>query len=268
MKLKKEPRAVCFLFVFAAAALFADSFSEGKELFRMNKPLEAIPLLVQALSEENVPPETYIYLGLAYYQTGQLRQSVDTFLAGAEKSGTNKRVLYYNAGNAAFKMGNFSEAEELFSFASAADPNFAGAVLNKANAQLKQDKLEEAAVSYETYLEKKPDAPQADAVKKIIAAISDELNARSREKERLALEAERLKAEEARIAAEKEARRQEEERLAAERAAAEAERLAAAAERRRQLLEEVSASLQAAGSENISAGTEGVMGYDYESELD
>ena len=40
------------------------------------------------------------------------------------------------------------------------------------------------------------------------------------------------------------------------------------AERRKKLLEDIAASLQSADSTNVSAGTDGVMEYEYESELD
>ena len=85
---------------------------------------------------------------------------------------------------------------------------------------------------------------------------------------RLAQEAERMKAEEERIraeneriaAAQAEAQRLENERIAAEQAAE--------AERRRKLLEDVAASLQNTETTSVNAGTEGVIDYEYESELD
>lgn len=82
----------------------------------------------------------------------------------------------------------------------------------------------------------------------------------------------RIQAENQRIAEEKaEAARKEAERLAAEKAAEEA-RLAAQreaeAERRRKLLEEVAASLQDTETTGMNAGSEGVIEYEYESELD
>ena len=49
----------------------------------------------------------------------------------------------------------------------------------------------------------------------------------------------------------------------------EQERLATLeAERSKKLLEDIAASLQSADSTNVSAGTDGVMEYEYESELD
>ena len=90
------------------------------------------------------------------------------------------------------------------------------------------------------------------------------------EQERLAAEqAEEARREAERLAAEEE--RREAERVAAQKAAEEA-RLAAqreaAEERRRRLLEEVAASLQETETTGMNAGSEGVIEYEYESELD
>ena len=61
---------------------------------------------------------------------------------------------------------------------------------------------------------------------------------------------------------------QEIERLMQELAKLEQEKAALEAERRKKLLEDIAASLQSADSTNMSAGTDGVMEYEYESELD
>ena len=92
--------------------------------------------------------------------------------------------------------------------------------------------------------------------------LAEEMERQRLEQERL--EEERRRAEEERLAAEKAA---EEERLAAERAAEE-KRLAEEAERRRKLLEDVANSLHKTDSTNMSSGTEDIIEYEQESELD
>ncbi|MBQ1198486.1 MAG: hypothetical protein IIX47_07805, partial [Spirochaetaceae bacterium] len=206
---------------------------------------------------ENTPSSVYNFLGLSYYQVGKYQQSLDTFIKGTTKDNTNKRILYYNAGNTAFAMGNFSLADQYFSFSYAADNNFSSALLNRANTKMKLDQLQNASDDYTQYLIIEPNSPQRPEIERMIALSAGELQLR--EQERIAREQEeiRLKEEQARIAAEMEKQRIEQERLAA-----------LEAERRKKLLEDIAASLQSADSTNMSAGTDGVMEYEYESELD
>lgn len=277
--------------IFLSFVLFAsDAYEKGFTLFSTNKPDESIPYFVTAMGESSVSPSVYVYLGIAYYQTGQYEKSLEISRKGLSVSGTNKRIIAFNAGNSAYAMGDYPTAEEMYSLASAADPAFASPVLNRANARLSQQKYGDALVDYQNYLLLDPATEQRQEVEAIIRALQTEIIFQEQEAERLAQEAERIKAEEERfkaeqerIAAEKaEAERKEQERLAAERAAEEArlaaeraaeeERLAqqraADAERRRKLLEEVAASLQDAETTNMNAGSEGVIEYEYESELD
>ena len=257
----------------------SDAYETGYNLFSTNKPAEAIPYLESALSDLAVPPAVYIYLGIAYYQTGKYAESLDVFKKGLSASGTNKRIIAFNAGNSAYAMRDYATAEERFSLASVADPAYAAPVLNRANARLSQDKLQGALEDYQRYLVLDPYSSQRAEVEAIIRALQGEMVYREEEKERLVQEEKRMKEEEARIQAENqriaeekaEAARQEAARLEAERAAEEA-RLAAQreaeAERRRRLLEEVAASLQDTETTGMNAGSEGVIEYEYESELD
>ena len=257
----------------------SDAYETGYNLFTTNKPAEAIPYLETALNDVAVSPSIYVYLGIAYYQTGKYPESLDVFKRGLSASGTNKRIIAFNAGNSAYAMRDYATAEEMFSLASVADPAYAAPVLNRANARLSQDKLQGALEDYQRYLVLDPYSSQRAEVEAIIQALQGEMVYREQEKERLVQEEQRMKEEEARIQAENqriaeekaEAARKEAERLAAERAAEEA-RLAAQreaeAERRRRLLEEVAASLQETETTGMNAGSEGVIEYEYESELD
>ena len=278
--MKRKFFLILAIITMSVFSLFAsDAYETGYNLFTTNKPAEAIPYLETALNDLAVSPSVYVYLGIAYYQTGKYPESLDIFKRGLSASGTNKRIIAFNAGNSAYAMRDYATAEEMFSLASVADPAFAAPVLNRANARLSQDKLQGALEDYQRYLVLDPYSSQRAEVEAIIRALQGEMVYREEEKERLAQEEQRMKEEEARIQAENqriaeekaEAARKEAERLAAERAAEEA-RLAAQreaeAERRRRLLEEVAASLQDTETTGMNAGSEGVIEYDYESELD
>lgn len=252
---------ILFLHLLLVHNLSADSFSEGEAQFARNKPHEAIVLFEQAAQSENSNPLVYNYLGLSYYQTGQMQKALDTFLTGTQKDGTNKRVLYYNAGNTAFAMGLLLEAENYFSLSCIADPSFAPSFLNRANTRVRLQKLADASDDYTKYLGLYPLSPQKEEIQRLLLLLSAEIEQKKLEQERLAMEAQRLKEQESRIAQELALQKAEQEKADAEKAAAEAER-------RRLLMEEIAASLQNTESTNLSAGSEGVMEYTYESELD
>lgn len=262
--IQKKRGFILFIILFhflLMTGIFADSFADAELLFSRNKPDEAIVLFEQVLQSANTDPSVYNYLGLAYYQTGQMQKALETFLSGTQKDGTNKRVLYYNAGNTAFAMGLLTEAENYFSLSSIADPSNAQVFLNRANTRVKLQKLSDASDDYTNYLRLNPLSPQADEIRRLLLLLSEEIQNKEIEEQRLAQAALRLKEEEARISQELALQKEEQERLAAEKAAAEAER-------RRLLMEEIAASLQNTESTNLSAGSEGVMEYTYESELD
>lgn len=252
---------IVLFFIIVQPILFADSFTEGEVLFTRNKPSEAIVFFEQTLKTTSPNPLVYNYLGLSYYQTGQMQKALEIFLSGTQKDGTNKRVLYYNAGNTAFAMGLLPEAENYFTLSSIADPFNAQVFLNRANTRIKQGKLTDASDDYTAYLRLNPLSPQADEIRKLLTLLSEEIEIKKLEEQRLVQEAQRLKEEEERIAKELALQKEEQDRLAAEQAAVEAER-------RRLLMEEIAASLQNNESTNLSAGSEGVMEYIYESELD
>ncbi len=212
--------AIIFSLFFAA--LLNAQEREGIRLYEQGKAAESISFLEADIDAGNALPAEYNYLGLAYYQTGNFAKSVEAFKKGLAVSGTNKKRIYFNMGNSYFSMGDFENAVNSYSMASVADPNYGEPFLNKANAELKLDRLKDAQADYGRYLVLCPDAPQRAEIERVIALIDEEMSFRA-ESERIAQEeAERLRQEEERLAAEK----AEQERLAAERKAEE-ERVAA-----------------------------------------
>lgn len=277
--------------LFFAAALSSAQQREGVRLYEQGMAAESIAFLEADIESGNALPVEYNYLGLAYYQIGNFAKSVEAFRKGLAIPGTNKKRIYFNMGNSYFLMGDFENALNSYSMASVADPNYGEPVLNKANAELKLDRLKDAQDDYRRYLALCPDTPQRPEIEKILALIDEEMVSRAEservaqeEAERLRQEEERIaaeKAEQERIAAEKKAedekiaaeRKAEEERIAAEKKAEE-ERLAVAKraeeeERRRKMLEEVAESLRRSSeTTNISADAESAIEYEYESDIE
>lgn len=260
-KIIKNMISLMFLLIFAPLS-FAQSanFLKGEELFRQNKPKEAIPFLNEAVREKN-NPQAFIYLALSYYQLREYDKALAVCNEGMNLPETNQKILAYNAGNIAFSQGDYDEAEKWYSIAIAADEKYASPVLNRANARLRAGKYGESKADYILYMELYPENPQKEQITKIIGLIDDEIVIQQQQavnaEQLLQAENARIQAENARIEA---ARLAEEKRLADEKAAEEA--------RKAKLLEDVASSLNGSSTENMSAGAEGTVGYGYESELE
>ncbi len=275
-------RFVIAMLIFClGTAAFAES--EGEKLFKSNKPAEATLFLEDEINNGTASSAAYNYLGLAYYQIGDYQNSVDAFAKGLKVPATNKKILSFNQGNAYYAMGDYDNAVKSYTLALSADPKFTQALLNRGNSYLMAQKYSETITDYERYIVMEPQDAQRPKLEAIIALLKQEIVRQEEEARMMAEEAERLaeeerrmqeeiarqKAEEERLEAE---RRAEEERLEAERRAEE-ERLAEIkrqeeAERRRKLLEDVANSLQNTDSANMTSGSEDLIDYDFESELD
>ena len=268
MTLRKKITFFIAIITLVNTTIWADNYDKGVSLFCENKPAEAIIYLQQAVLESGVDPDVYNYLGLAYYQTGQFQKSLEVFQLGTGVSGTDKRRLYYNAGNSAFALGYYDRAEEMYSYALAANPTFSSALLNRANARMKEQAYEGAILDYNQYIELEPNSTQAESIKRLVSLLSSEMTNKKQEEERLAVENERIRQEQERVAEER--KKLEEERIAREQEAArqEAERQAAEAERRRKLLQQVADTLKTNDAETVSVSTQSLIVYEEEAELD
>jgi len=166
---------VWLLFVPAGAEDLVSPFERGAELFRMNQPDKAVPLLEQSLSSGAINVSVYVYLGIAYYQTGDFMKSLQVCLDGLAQRGTDRKTLAFNAGNAAFALGDYGKAEQYYKMAVSEDASYAAPVLNEANAVLRQNRLSDAAALYEQFLRMAPSDAQVPQIQKIIEAINEEL---------------------------------------------------------------------------------------------
>ena len=160
------------------APVYNQTFEEAEELFQLNKPQEAIPLFEKIIDDETVDPRIWVYLGVAYYQTGDYEKSVEICVKGLSKPNTNHKVLAYNAGNSAYLMGNYARADACYAIAMKEDPAYAPPVLNRANAQLKQDNVADAKTNYELYLTLNPDTQQRANIELMIQKLEREIKLR------------------------------------------------------------------------------------------
>lgn len=258
MKCFYKRTIILLLLTILYSSIFAQDLTPGLKLFMQNQPVKAIPVLESELRGANPSPELYNYLGIAYSQTGDFEKAVNAFNRGLSVIGTNKKILYYNQGNAYYKLQNYIKACDCYSMTLTADPDFSEPYLNRANAYLKLNKLDESIQDYEKYLELSPNDPQEEEIKKLLVLLRKEKDIQIAENKRKEEENLRLMEEEERL----NKARQEQERIAAQKRAEEEER-------RRRLLEDVANSLkQSSDTVNMSAGAENVLNYDDESEID
>lgn len=235
--MKKNIIIISLIFIFSL--LYGET--DGEKAFKGNNPELAIQLLEEEIQEGNVSPYSYNFLGLSYFQTGNPEKAAEVFAKGLTVSGTNKKVLAFNQGNAYYVLKMYDEAIRCYSLAITMDKNFTTALLNRANAYVAVQKFNEAVEDYENYIAVLPDDPQYDEICEMIKALKQEIG-RLREEEILAQqEAERLAEEERilqeelerqRLEAEKKA---EEERILREQKEAEERRIA---EEQRRIQEE------------------------------
>ncbi len=169
----------------APAVIYNENFEKGAELFQLNKPEEAIPFFEKVIDEDGVNPDAYVFLGVAYYQIGNFEKSLAVCAKGLAKENTDHKILAYNAGNSAYSLGNYMRADSCYAIAMKIDEKFSPAVLNRANAQLKLDHLEDAKNNYQKYLELEPETDQREKIELLIAKLEEEIELRARQKPEL-----------------------------------------------------------------------------------
>ncbi len=224
----------------SAFAYSFDYFAEGERLLRENKPIEAAPLLYQASQAEGTNPKVYEYLGLCYQKTGKYADAISIYMKGTSAPGTDRKLLFYNAGTTYFIQKLYSESETMFSRSIEIDSAYAPAYLNRANTRVMLEHFADAIGDYTMYLTLDPATAQEGPIRQLVALLSGDMKNR---------EVAQAKAE-------------------AEKAATEAEKKAAA-DRYQKMLDDVNASLQAVdAASTLSAGSEDVMNYNEEGQLE
>jgi tetratricopeptide (TPR) repeat protein len=231
---KKAILTLGFIAMALGVAYGQSSFAQGEELFLHNKPQEALAYLESAVAEDPGNIRAFLYLGIAYQQLQRLDEAIVVYRRALPMAGQDTALIAFNLGNIYYAKGNVPQAEDCYTQALAANPGYASAYLNRANARLTRKALREALGDYEFYLSLEPNSAKRGRIQQLIVAIRADFATAERE----------------RILAEAQA--------------------AAEAERKRRILEEAAASLQSAVDETkgLSSGSEDVLGYDGEIELE
>lgn len=161
---------------------------------RDNQPQKAQALLQASLNDQPNNEEAYLYLGIADLQLGNLNGAIGVFKQGLSLSGKYADDFYFNLGNIYFMQGQNTLAEGMYSQAIKANPNFADAYLNRANARMRLQSYDSAVQDYTVYLSLDPSSPQRASIEQLIALLNQQKAAAAQqqqiaEQQRLAAEA-------------------------------------------------------------------------------
>lgn len=180
----------CWLFIlilpFFSLCFAQETYSQGENLFKENKAAEAVEVLEYEIRRGIISDNSFNFLGLGYYQTGDYEKSIDAFKRGLKAQPQNAKLLSYNLGNTYYAVKNYDAAIESYSESLNADPFFYDAILNRANALLMADRLLSAKEDYELYIKKCPDDEQRERIELLIKALEEELARREEEARLLA----------------------------------------------------------------------------------
>jgi len=169
MNVKIKKIFISVLLLSAAFQCFAsDLYDRAFSAYKNNNPKEAQTLFLQLLEEEGPDASVYNYLGVSYYQTGDFEKSINAFEKGSTVPFANRALLYFNAGNSAFALNDFSRAEKFYTSSIAADERYSPAYLNRANTRVKLEKFKDAFTDYDSYLKLEPETVQKDSIQSMM----------------------------------------------------------------------------------------------------
>ncbi len=172
------------IFLFLPAFLFSEEslFKKGEDYFLNNKPEQAITALEASVAAEEVDARAFLYLGIAYEQTGLYDKAIDAFERGIDKKGADRAMFLVNIGNNYVRKKESQKAVEYYTKALKEDSSNTYAVRNRANEYLRLEEYDKALSDYKLYLTLEPDAYQKDRIEKVIALLENKLDEIAKQK--------------------------------------------------------------------------------------
>jgi Thiol-disulfide isomerase and thioredoxins len=153
---------------------FGKAFAQARVLLRQGKLDDAIKEFTRAAKLKNDQcVECFTFIGQVDLQLNKYKEAAAAFRRGAELTSPRQGELYNYAGVALY----FAEDKSLLDEAAAmfkraietSNGKFVQSYYNLGYALIKVGKNEEGVAALKTYLEKSPDAVEAEAVKAVIA---------------------------------------------------------------------------------------------------
>ncbi|MDR0410795.1 MAG: tetratricopeptide repeat protein [Treponema sp.] len=156
-----------------------DNFSKGEELFLQDKPAESLAYLQAAAAAPDAPPQTFLYLGIAYIQLGRMNEAVAVYRQILPSAGEYTALVAFNLGNLYYARNDFVTAEDYYNQSIDADPSFASAYLNRANTRLRKGETTFAIADYWQYLSLKGDSEKRPQIEQILTVLQGEEDERN-----------------------------------------------------------------------------------------
>ncbi len=166
-------------------------FAKGLDAFRWQKNADAAAFFGKAGEIDPGNDEYFLYLGICFHEIKRFEDAEEAYTGGIALSGPQKDSLLFRRGNLRWVRGNLEGALEDYTRVVDAGGSYTpSALLNRANLELVGEKHLAALEDYENYLVMEPNAPDRETIEKIIALLSEDIEAaRSAEARRLAEEA-------------------------------------------------------------------------------
>jgi len=159
------------LLLLGCGAWGLDFVAEGEKQLSLNNPTKALTYLEAALTQGAPSERLLLNLGLAYQRLGQVADAKKAFRQGADLGGPARKVFLLNWGIASYLSQDWVTAEEAYTAALDEDPNFAEALLNRANSRISAKNLPGAAEDYRAYQTAAPTNPQKEKIDKLLALL-------------------------------------------------------------------------------------------------
>lgn len=152
---------------------FGKAFAQARRLVQQGKLDDAIKEFTRAAKLKNDQcVECFSSIGEANLQLNKFKEAAAAFRHGAEINSPRQAELYNYAGAAFYWADDkslFDEAAAMFKRAiETSNGKILTAYYNLGYALIKSGKTDEGVASLKTYLEKSPNAPEAEAVKAVI----------------------------------------------------------------------------------------------------
>jgi tetratricopeptide (TPR) repeat protein len=162
---------ISILFLLYTTLFAQDNFTEGESLFLRNKPQDALGFLEAAVTAQNAPLQAFLYLGMVYQQLDRLDDAIAVYKKILPNAEDGTALTAYSLGNVYYSKEDFPSAEACYTQAIEADPAFASAYLNRANARLQRGGIEEAVADYTQYLSLDTESAKKPQIEILLAAI-------------------------------------------------------------------------------------------------
>lgn len=144
----------------------------GRDRYAQGDFKAALPLLLDAHKQQPEDSRLCFYIGNIYSHQQHPAEALRFYDLGIKNSPSPAR-FHFNIGLTRMQLGKYNAALHSLTLALALDPQLADAHLDMGLAYFRLQELRKAAAEWRLYLQKKPDAPQREALLKAITVLEN-----------------------------------------------------------------------------------------------